>query len=78
MTTYLQRNGDEIKVRVEYTFYNTVHGARDMWGAPLEPDVSAHVDIESVWHNGKEIDIDADEEAEIKRELMNDLDGISH
>ena len=72
MTLTIERDGEEIEVEVEYDFYRASRGARDSYGAQLEPDEGASVEITSTVNTetGQEIELtDSETEKAIEQAL---------
>ena len=69
----LEEFGDVV---VEYETYPSYRGARDSYGAPLEPDEEGGFDIISVKFNGEEILdlLDRYQLEYIEREIENSFD----
>jgi len=63
--TYICRDEIDIPVTVKYLLSAPQRGQRDRFGAPLEPDYDAEIEIESVKINGVEIETSREEDAKI-------------
>jgi hypothetical protein len=63
--TYICRDEIDIPVTVEYRLAAPQRGQRDRFGAPLEPDYDAEIEIEIVKINGVEIETSCEEDAKI-------------
>ena len=64
LTLTIDRDGEDYEVEAEVTYHPPCRGARDSpcgirgAGPPLEPDEDASIEIETVWHDGEEIECD--------------------
>lgn len=63
----------ELPVKVEFTAHAATSGARDKYGAPLEPDEPAELVIESVSHNDKAIELSPEVLSLLESELWENL-----
>lgn len=61
----------ELAIEVDYDFYGASRGARDRYGAPLEPDEDATVEITEVRDsNGNKLELCNEDLEKIETEIM--------
>lgn len=74
LETWVERDEQEISVTVEFSYSSGCRGARDRYGAPLEPDDDAEIEIQSVKdEHGKEVELTTAEEKRIESLCWDDV-----